>query len=614
MKFSLWKDDSSVGEKELAKEEKKKSKKERKQKKREKSFIRKYIREHPLCAIAFTVMLSILLFTYLQYRRANIIYDVSYLTFTRQLEEDMVRKVVIDRNKSEMIISTKDGLKQRTELPDKENFKTELLERGIWVKEKRPLINDTTFNVVLLVGALSFLAFSIRRRYKDIVAIETEPTIPDITLDDVAGNEKEKKELQAIIRFIKEPETFKRLGVKIPKGILLIGPPGTGKTLFARAVAGEAQLPLYETSGSDFVKMYTGAGASRVRELFEEARSNSPCVLFIDEIDAVGGKRSQGESAEERNNTLNALLVEMSKDDNIIIIAATNRQEMLDEALLRAGRLSKHITLNVPTKKDRMKIIEKHLFGKQVAKDVTTEYISSLTVGQSGAYIENLLNEAVIQSVLNERVIVTRQDINTANLQIMLKGYTNSDIAVNEETKRIVAYHEAGHTLATKLLTNDEVTEVSIIPTTSNVGGYTVSNANEDVHMYKKKDLVNKITILCAGRAAEYLLGNKDENEITTGASNDIEQATRLLHNAITVYGLGDSGAINLRVFETDSALIADEMVQTMKDIFEDTVKLLEDNRVMLDLIAGALIENESISGAELDNILNGIEVIQEGE
>lgn len=593
MKGTLWKKYSNKQEGETEKVKKKR-----------KSFVVRCFKEHPFYSIGFIIMIVLLLLSYLGYKRATIVYNTSYPTFTKQLADDDITKITINKEKGIMIYKTKNGIRQKTQLPDKDNFKTELLEKGIWVEEKRSANSGSIFNIVLLIGVVAFLMYATKKRYDDIISIDVEPVVPDITFEDVAGNESEKREMQTIIRLLKEPETFKQIGAKIPKGILLVGPPGTGKTLFARAVAGEAQLPFFETSGSDFVKMYTGAGASRVREVFEEAREHSPCILFIDEIDAVGGKRTGGEGAEERNNTLNALLVEMTREDEIMIIAATNRPEMLDEALLRAGRLSKHITLNAPTKKDRIKIIEKHLIGKRVSEDVTTEYISSLTTGQSGAYIENLLNEAVIQSLLNEREVVTKQDINTANLQIMIKGYSNTDVSINEETKQIIAYHEAGHAIATLLLTDHEITEVSIIPSTSNVGGYTMSNSGEDTRLYKKKDLINKISISCAGRAAEYLLGNKNNDEVTTGASNDIEQATKLLYNAITVYGLGNSGAVNLKVFESDSTLIEDEMIQAMKGILEDTVKLLEENRTLLDLVANELMEHEILTGSELKELL----------
>ena len=366
-----------------------------------------------------------------------------------------------------------------------------------------------------------------------------------VRFSDVAGAEEEKEELQEIVEFLKNPKKFVDIGARIPKGVLLVGPPGTGKTLFAKAVAGEANVPFFSISGSDFVEMFVGVGASRVRDLFDQAKHNMPCIVFIDEIDAVGRQRGTGLGGghDEREQTLNQLLVQMDgfeKNDGIIVMAATNRADILDPALLRPGRFDRQIYVQVPDVRGREEIFKVHARNKPIAPDIDFKTLARLTSGFTGADIENLLNEAAILCARDNRKVITMGDINEG-INKVIAGPQKKSRVVSERDKRITAYHESGHAIVAKLLKNcDEVNEVSIIPR-GQAAGYTITRpVNDDNHVTRGK-LMDEIAMMLAGRVAEEIV----IEDITTGASNDIQRASAIARKMVTEWGMSPLGTIS---------------------------------------------------------------------
>ena len=442
-----------------------------------------------------------------------------------------------------------------------------------------------------------------------------------ITFDDVAGVDEEKEELQEIVDFLKNPKKYTDMGARIPKGVLLVGQPGTGKTLLAKAVAGEAGVPFFIISGSDFVEMFVGVGASRVRDLFDQAKKNAPCIIFIDEIDAVGRQRGAGLGGghDEREQTLNQLLVEMdgfSANEGVIVLAATNRPDVLDKALLRAGRFDRQIVVGAPDVKAREQILEVHSKKKRLAADVDLRIIAKNTSGFAGADLENVLNEAALLTARRNKTEIGMQEIEDAMVKVTMGPEKKTKVR-NEHEKKLVAYHEAGHAVVSKFLpTVDPVHEISIVPR-GMAGGYTMYRPTEDKSFMSKTAMEEQIISLLGGRVAEALI----LNDISTGASNDIERATQIARSMVTIYGMSDKlGTIMFdqnqgEVFlgrdlahtknysEQTAALIDAEVKKIVDTAYKMAKEILSANIDKLHIVAGILLEKEKIDGDEFDRI-----------
>ena len=442
-----------------------------------------------------------------------------------------------------------------------------------------------------------------------------------ITFDDVAGVDEEKEELEEIVEFLKNPKKFTDMGARIPKGVLLVGQPGTGKTLLAKAVAGEAGVPFYSISGSDFVEMFVGVGASRVRDLFEQAKKNAPCIIFIDEIDAVGRQRGAGLGGghDEREQTLNQLLVEMdgfSDNEGVIILAATNRPDVLDKALLRAGRFDRQIVVGSPDVKAREQILEVHARKKKLAEDVDLRVIAKNTSGFAGADLENVLNEAALLAARRNYKEIGLKEIEDAMVKVTM-GPEKKTRVRSEKENRLVAYHEAGHAVVSRYLpTQDPVHQISIVPR-GMAGGYTMYRPTEDKSFMSKTEMEENIVSLLGGRVAEALI----LNDISTGASNDIERASQIARNMVTKYGMSDrvgtimfgggQGEVFLgrdfaqtKDYSEETANIIDEEVKKIVDrAYNRAVEILSAHADKLHAVAGVLLEKEKIEGEEFDKI-----------
>ena len=433
-----------------------------------------------------------------------------------------------------------------------------------------------------------------------------------VKFEDVAGLEEEKQELIEIVDFLKRPEKYTKMGAKIPKGVLLYGKPGTGKTLIAKAIAGEADVPFISMSGSEFIEMFAGLGASRVRKLFEKARKLAPCIVFIDEIDAIGSRRTSNSGAETENNqTLNQLLVEMdgfSSEETIIVLAATNRPEMLDKALLRPGRFDRQITIPTPDLKGRLEILKIHSKDKRLSDDVNLESVAEDTAGFTGAELANILNEAAILATKNKHEGIERDDIEEAVKKVTV-GLEKRTRVMSDKDKKLTAYHEAGHAVVSRYLpTQTNVKEVSIIPR-GVAGGYTMYKSDEDKYYISKTEMQEKLIALLGGRAAEKLV----LDDISTGASNDIEVATKIARDMVTKYGMSDTlGPIDFQGKEPYEMQmfgenIGDKIGQEVKILidtaYNDAQTLLKEHRDKLDAIANVLLEKEKINEQEFNRI-----------
>ena len=441
------------------------------------------------------------------------------------------------------------------------------------------------------------------------------------TFEDVAGADEEKDELKEIVDFLKGPERYRQLGARIPKGVLLVGPPGTGKTLLAKAVAGEAGVPFFSISGSDFVEMFVGVGASRVRDLFENAKKNAPCIIFIDEIDAVGRHRGAGLGGghDEREQTLNQLLVEMDGfgvNEGVIIIAATNRPDILDPALLRPGRFDRQVVVDAPNVKGREAILKVHSKGKPLASDIDLSVLAKTTVGFSGADLENLMNEAALSAARKNHTEITMEDLEESTLKV-IAGPEKKSRKIPERAKKLTAFHEAGHAVVSKMLpTQDRVHQVSIIPR-GRAGGYTLSLPKEDTFYNSKTEMLEEIVVLLGGRVAEQLT----LNDISTGASNDIERATNIAKSMVTKYGMSERlgartfGDQNNEVFigldyghtvdysQSTAAIIDEEIKKIIDSCYKRCTEILTEQNDKLHKVAELLLEKEKISGEEFDAV-----------
>ncbi len=447
---------------------------------------------------------------------------------------------------------------------------------------------------------------------------------PKVTFNDVAGCDEAKEELQEVIQFLKFPEKFRKLGAKVPKGVLMLGPPGTGKTLLARAAAGEADVPFFSVSGSDFVEMFVGVGAARVRDLFAQSKKYQPCIIFIDEIDAVGRHRGAGLGGghDEREQTLNQLLVELDGFDettSTILIAATNRPDILDPALLRPGRFDRHIVVDRPDIKGREEILKVHMREKKFSEDVNTDILARRTAGMVGADLANLINEAALLSARHDKEKIGMEELEEG-IERVLAGPERKSRLISEHEKKIIAYHETGHALVAKVLPNsDPVHKISIIPRGHAALGYTLQLPEEDRFLISKSELLNRISVLLSGRAAEQLIFN----DVTSGAANDLERATQTARQMVTQLGMSEKlGLVKLgnkreeiflgrdisedRNYSEEIAFIIDQEIKSIIDECYKTAKnILSERKNLMDKIAKILLDKEIITGEELDKLIN---------
>ena len=479
--------------------------------------------------------------------------------------------------------------------------------------------------VILIGGAFFFLTRQMGGANKSMDFGKSRARLSQnnnkVTFENVAGLDEEKEEVAELIDFLKNPKKFQSLGARIPKGVLLVGPPGTGKTLLARAVAGEANVPFYYISGSEFVELFVGVGASRVRDMFKQAKQSAPCLIFIDEIDAVGRQRGAGLGGghDEREQTLNQLLTEMDgfgANEGIIIIAATNRPDVLDPALLRPGRFDRQVTVNLPDVKGREEILQVHAKGKTFAKDVNLGNIAKRTVGFSGADLENLLNEAALLTVRRDKKAITMTEVDEAHDRVLM-GPAKKSHKYTEKEKRVVAYHEAGHAVVGLRLDGaNEVQKITIVPRGS-AGGYNLMLPKEETYLQTKTELLEMISGLLGGRVAEELTFN----EVTTGAHNDFEKATKIARAMVTEYGMSDLGPVQFEHQESSvflgrdynksrnfSSQVAFEIDQEQRKIinecYEKTKQIISDNKKLLDLIANTLLEHETLTKEQIDYLV----------
>ncbi|MBN3909515.1 MAG: ATP-dependent metallopeptidase FtsH/Yme1/Tma family protein [Nostoc sp. NMS1] len=570
-----------------------------------------------------------------------------YSRFIQEVQQGRVEKVSLSADRSTALVTPKyDPAKRIVTLvndPDLINTLTSKgvdisvlpqTDEGFWFKA----LSSLFFPVLLLVG----LFFLLRRAQsgpgsqamnfgKSKARVQMEPQT-QVTFGDVAGIDQAKLELNEVVDFLKNADRFTAVGAKIPKGVLLVGPPGTGKTLLARAVAGEAGVPFFSISGSEFVEMFVGVGASRVRDLFEQAKTNAPCIVFIDEIDAVGRQRGAGLGGgnDEREQTLNQLLTEMDGfegNTGIIIIAATNRPDVLDAALLRPGRFDRQVVVDRPDYAGRSEILKVHARGKTLAKDVDLDKIARRTPGFTGADLSNLLNEAAILAARRNLTEISMDEINDA-IDRVLAGPEKKDRVMSEKRKTLVAYHEAGHALVGALMPDyDPVQKISIIPR-GRAGGltwFTPSEDRMDTGLYSRAYLENQMAVALGGRIAEELIFG--EEEVTTGASNDLQQVARVARQMITRFGMSDRlGPVALgrqqgnmflgrdimseRDFSEETAAAIDEEVRKLVDVAYTRAKeVLLGNRHILDQIAQMLVEKETVDAEELQEILSNNDV-----
>ena len=553
---------------------------------------------------------------------------LAYTDLIKEISYGNVEKVELTTGSKNAKIKFRDEEEEKTALiPDTESFIT-LIQTKVAEGNEIELIQkpqsfiaqlpSTIFSILptLIMVALFIMIFKMQGLgEKGKVYDETERKTK-VGFDDVAGLEEEKNELIEIVDFLKRPEKYTRMGARVPKGVLLYGKPGTGKTLIAKAIAGEADVPFISMSGSEFIEMFAGLGASRVRKLFEKARKLAPCIVFIDEIDAIGSRRTSNSGAETENNqTLNQLLVEMDgfgSEETIIVLAATNRPEMLDKALLRPGRFDRQITIPNPDLKGRLEILKIHSKDKKLSDDVNLESIAEDTAGFTGAELENILNEAAIVATKSKHDEIENDDIEEAVKKVTV-GLEKRERVVSDKDKRLTAYHEAGHAVVSRYLpTQTNVKEVSIIPR-GVAGGYTMYKSNEDKYYISKTEMQEKLIALLGGRAAEKLV----LDDISTGASNDIEVATKIARDMVTKYGMSDKlGPIDfqgkepyeIQMFGEDIGDKIGQEVKTLIDTaYNDAIILLNEHRDKLDKIAQTLLQKEKINEQEFNRIFEEV-------
>jgi len=562
--------------------------------------------------------------------------EITFSDFIQQLEANQIKEVTIRENEVRGVL--KDGTSFKTYVEKYPEFIKELRSKGVKIIVKPPQQSPWYVNFFFSWGPILFLAllWIVFMRQMQVggnralsfgrarVKLATDKS-KKVTFKDVAGIEEAKAEVQEIIDFLRDPQKVTRLGGKIPKGVLLVGPPGTGKTLLAKAIAGEADVPFFSVSGSEFVEMFVGVGASRVRDLFEQAKKNAPCIIFIDEIDAVGRHRGAGLGGghDEREQTLNQLLVEMDGfegKEGIIVIAATNRPDVLDPALLRPGRFDRQIVVPSPDVKGRLDILKVHTKNIPLAEDVNLEIIARSTPGFSGADLANLVNEAALLAARRNREKVTMQDFDEAKDKVLM-GVERKSMIISEEEKTNTAYHEAGHTLVAKLTPGtDPIHKVSIIPR-GRALGVTQQLPMDDRYTYSKDYLMKTLRVLMGGRAAEELA----LNHMTTGAGNDIERATELARKMVCEWGmssrlgpltygkreehifLGREIARHKDYSEKTAQEIDEEIRRLVEEAYHDAKTLLKENFDILKALATKLLEKETLDGQEIDQIIEEV-------
>ena len=564
--------------------------------------------------------------------------QVDYGTFMNMTEDEQIADVQIEEN--QILFKDKDGKEYRTGVVNDPQLTERLHKAKVSfnevIKEK-----DSPFTDFLIAWILPILIFfgighyfnrrlmnrgggnSLMFGAKNQVKVYV-PSANGIHFDDVAGEDEAKENLSEIVDFLHHPDKYAKIGAKMPKGVLLVGPPGTGKTMLAKAVAGEAGVPFFPIAGSEFVEMFVGMGASKVRDLFQQAKQKAPCIIFIDEIDAIGQKRTgnaMGNS--EREQTLNQLLTEMdgfNADDNVVILAATNRPESLDPALLRPGRFDRRVPVELPDLAGREAILQAHAKKVVLGDDVDFHTIARMAAGASGAELANIVNEAALRAVRDHRDAVSQADLEES-IEVVIAGYQKKNAILSDDEKRTVAYHEIGHALVAALQSHSApVQKITIIPRTSGALGYTMQVDQQDKYILSREELENKIATLTGGRAAEEVVFN----QVTTGASNDIEQATKLARAMITRYGMTDEfdmvametvtnkylgGDTSLACAPETQKYIDAKVVSVVKEQHAKAKKILEDHRPALDALAQYLYEKETITGAEFMDILGKYKV-----
>lgn len=470
--------------------------------------------------------------------------------------------------------------------------------------------------IMFFLAVFSFIAYKLIKQHmctQKIKAVagggvmnasgEIQKDVPTVKFSDVEGVEELKSDVMRIVDCLKNPQKYEAIGARTPKGVILYGPPGTGKTLLAKAIAGEAHVPFISATGSDFIEKYVGVGASRVRDLYKHAKEVAPCIVFIDEIDAVASQRGADENS-ERDQTINALLAELDgfkSSEGIVTICATNRLDMLDSAFKRAGRFDLKLAVGLPDKDSRERILKIHAKNKSLDESVDLSSIALKTSGFSGADLEALLNEAAMVAVGKNKEAIDNDDISDAFFKIVMQGNKKQRKGISE-MNRIVAWHEAGHTLATKLLTNDSVPSVTIIGSSSGAGGVTFRTPEHE-GLQSKKYLKNLVRVMYAGRAAEEIYQN-DPDMITNGASQDIKQATGIIKEYLALYGMGDIGLLDMTQLKNDFGDIVAEASKLSKEIYDSTLKILTENKEALENLANNLLEKETLDEKEIDEII----------
>ena len=595
-------------------------------------------------AIAILVVLLINTLLVPMVSQARVKY-VDYGTFIQMTEEDKISEVQVQDNQIVFITkedeANKNAVYYRTGKMDDPELTSRLSEHGVRfdkeiVEETSPLLSfllSFVFPIVLFIALGQLLTRQMMKRMgggKDAMSfgmgnsnakVYVKDSAGSIKFDDVAGEDEAKENLSEIVNYLHDPSKYRDIGASMPKGILLVGPPGTGKTMLAKAVAGEANVPFFSMSGSEFVEMFVGMGASKVRDLFKQAKEKAPCIVFIDEIDAIGKKR-QGNvmGNDEREQTLNQLLTEMDGfegNNGVIILAATNQPDALDPALTRPGRFDRRVPVELPDLKGREEILKVHAKKIKLADNVDFNKIARMASGASGAELANIVNEAALRAVRNGRKIVEEADLEES-IEVVIAGYQKKNAILTDHEKHIVAYHEIGHALVAAKQTNSApVQKITIVPRTSGALGYTMQVDEGNHYLMTKDELINKIATLTGGRAAEELIFGS----ITTGASNDIEQATKLARAMITRYGMSEEfdmvaletvtnqylgGDTSLACSADTQREIDRKVVELVKSQHEKALKILTDNREKLDELAKHLYEKETITGEEFMSILNG--------
>ncbi|RMD01902.1 ATP-dependent zinc metalloprotease FtsH [Clostridium autoethanogenum] len=567
-----------------------------------------------------TSILSLCMLLFMNYSNSSVPYK-SYISFQKDVSKKIVSTVYMT-DSSQIRVKLKNGSIYDTDNPRTPNAKEVLLNDGISVSEQYTVNNRQAYpTAILIISIMAAVFMALKFSNKSSKKILSLDSLDASAIEDsncnfksVAGNEEAKESVQDIVDFLKNPKKYASYGARMPKGILLFGEPGTGKTLLARAIAGEAEVPFYAVSGSDFVQVYVGVGASRIRQLFKKAKSNKSgkAVIFIDEIDAIGKKRDGSGStggSDERDQTLNALLTEMSgfnEKEGIVIIAATNRLDMLDPALLRPGRFDRHIEVTLPDVSSREKIISLHLKNKPVDNIDVHEWAQK-TSYFSGAKIESLINEAAILACKEDSTYIENKHIDKA-FSIVLTGYEKKDRDyIKDIDKRITAYHEVGHALvSSKVLPNEKISKITIIPSTKGAGGYTLSIPEDK--LYQNKDYLRKrIMVLLGGRAAEEVIFGADY--VTTGAYNDLQHSTNIAFKMVTQYGMGNTlGLLNMREL-SDLNINQNEIIKECKcltdSIYNDVKNILIENRHCLKATVQLLMEKETLFSNDLKNLFN---------